>query len=173
MDIFYNDIVIIQGKIIVGKIPETADSQLHQVISNLLGGIFGNTEHSDLRVPLSAEIRKGIGMRNPDTPDGLANNPRAYVKDTDEVEASGIKRHMGGDSPPQVTSAQQNDVQTSVNSQDRADFLMQRLHIVAIALLAKSAETVKILTNLRSSDPHLLGELSGRNAVDAIFEKIT
>ena len=103
------------------------------------------------RVPLSAEW-KGIGMRNLDTPDSPANNPWVYVKDVPmrlKPRASKIIwEAIARPKPPALSRMMSRPCQFP----DRVTISMQRLYIVSIALLAKSAETVKILTNLRISD---------------------
>ncbi len=62
---------------------------------------------------------------------------------------------------------------TAVDSENGADFFMKLFHIIAVSLLAETAEAVEILPDLGGSQPHALGQFAGGNANYSVGLKLT
>ena len=69
--------------------------------------------------------------------------------------------------------AQQDRRAARVQPQDRPEFLQQLVDIIAVALLAKAAEAVEILTDLRGRQSHAFRQGAGRDALHAVRLQLT
>ena len=96
-----------------------------------------------------------------------------YVEHRLHVKAflrkAGIIRHRAAD----VARADDNDMVFVVQAQNFADALLQIGHMIPVSLLAKAAEAVDILPDLRGGQVHALAQLLGGNAHNARLFKLT
>ena len=104
--------------------------------------------------------------------DLLPDQPWVLVKDADQAEALGLKGEVLDQRHAQVARTQQDDLQPAVEPQDVADLLVQRVHIVAVALLAKTAKAVEILADLRRGEVHQLRQLARRDSVNILLQQV-
>ena len=88
-----------------------------------------------------------------------ANDLFRVVEHTDQPEAQLFKRHMPGNCLAQIASADQDTGVMFLDAQDLFNLLTELGDIVAVSLLTKAAETVKVLADLRGGESHFLREL--------------
>ena len=155
MNVLYDHIIRCL-KIEMCKIPDCLDPVLHQDICHFLGFILGKCQNRDLHVILSQEKRKLTEHLDLKSTDCDALKHRIYVKDTNQPEPALLKIHIIGKCLSQITGTQDDHRMNGIQSQDLTDLCIKIVYIIAIPLLPKTAEIIKILTDLRSCGMHLL-----------------
>ena len=103
---------------------------------------FGMQRHGDGGVMLFAELGDVAAVINLHTTDFFTDQFRVYVEHADKLESAGGKVHVLGDGTAQIAGADQNGLTGNSKAQDFADFFVKGFYIVAVALLAESAEAV-------------------------------
>ena len=76
---------------------------------------------------------------------------------------------IAGHRLPQSAVADDNELIFLVQSQDIADFLIQIVDAVTIALLSETAKIIQILSDLRSRISDQIAQILGRNLFDSFF----
>ena len=95
------------------------------------------------------------------------------VKHPNQPVAVGVPADETGHRRAQMARANQNGSQPlPVAKQQFADFGAQHIHLVADALLAKSAKTIEILAHLAGRGAHHMGQFAGRNFLFSISRKV-
>ena len=143
-------------KIKMCKIPDCLDPVLHQNICHFLGLILRKSENCDLYVIFSQEEWKFAEHLDLKSTDCDALKHRIYVKDTNQPEPALLKIHIIGKCLSQITGTQNDHRMNGIQSQDLTNLCIKIMYIIAIPLLPKTAEIIKILTDLRSCGMHLL-----------------
>ena len=155
MNVLYDHIIRCL-KIEMCKIPDCLDPVLHQDICHFLGFILGKCQNRDLHVILSQEKRKLTEHLDLKSANRNAFQHRIYVKDSYQLKSPFLKIHIIGKCLSQITSTQDDHRMNGIQSQDLTDLCIKIMYIIAIPLLPKTAEIIKILTDLRSCGMHLL-----------------
>ncbi len=83
-----------------------------------------------------------------------AHQIRILVEHPPEDEPPPLEIDVIAQRAPQVPRADDDELMLSVQPQDLPDFIVEILHIVAVALLAEASEIVEILPNLGSRHLH-------------------
>ena len=83
-----------------------------------------------------------------------------------------MKIKLAGNRLAQIACTQQNGGAALIQAKDGADLAVEVVHIVAIALQAKAAKAVQVLTDLACGQVHAVGQLFGRDAGDAIMAQV-
>ena len=96
-----------------------------------------------------------------------ADQLRIGVKRTEQAKTARGKIEVIEQRAAQIARADQNSGALILQAENRAQLLQQLIDIVAVALLSKTAEAVKVLPDLRCGQPHTLGERAGGNALYA------
>ena len=148
VNVFNDHIWIVDPKVEVTEIPESADSQRDQLIRKRLRSVLWDTEHSDLRLVLPAEAVKAFHRHDRKSGGGCSGKQGIAVKNTDQLAPSLLKFHMGSDGFAEISGTDQNDTGRFIDAKDAANDLAQLLDMIAVALLSESAEAIEILANL-------------------------
>ena len=91
------------------------------------------------------------------------------VEHADQFISVGIAADEAGHRRTQAASADQDGGQLfAVAKQQFADLCPQHIHLIADALLAKTAETVEVLAHLAGSGAHHVGQLAGGDFLLAV-----
>ena len=118
---------------------------------------------------LGAEDLQLVHMTDLDAVDLLAHLVLGHIKGGDQLVAVGIAADKAGDRRAQAASTDQHGrQQLAVAKQQFANLGKQHIHLVADALLAKTAKTVEILPHLAGGGAHHAGQLAGRNFITPI-----
>ena len=158
------------GEVVVGEVPEALNAQVHQPSADLLCTIAGYAEHRHLGLVFLTEGFQLVNVTDADTADLLAHLVLGHVNGRDQLVAVGIGGDKAAHRLAQTAAADQNGGQTvTVAEQQTFQNGKQVLHRVADALTAiHVADAVEVLPHLRGSGTHLGGQLTGRDAGDAV-----
>ena len=106
----------------MAEVPEALDAQLDELIGQRGGLRAGDAEHGHLGQVFTAELVQPVHMADRKTPHHLAGQGFLLVEDADELEAPGLKGHVGRDGPAQVSRADEDGLAGLVQAQNQADF---------------------------------------------------
>ena len=148
-------------KVLAGEIPQAADTALYQTACNTRCVSARNGEHRHIRLVALNELRKRIRAAHLMTAKALTDELRICVKRTQQLKAAGRKVKVIEQCTTEVADTQQNRRAAGPQTHDRTQLLLQFVDIIAVALLTKAAEAVKVLTNLRSGQSHALCQCFG------------
>ena len=169
MDVFHCDLRINDRKIIVAEVPEALNTQPNQLVRKVHGALARHAQHGDHRLVRRTEAFQ-LGQRADGyAADLLALQGGVDIKRGNQLVAVGIAADKAGDRRAQAAGADQHGrQQLAVAKQQFANLGKQHIHLVADALLAKTAKTVKILPHLAGGGAHHAGQLAGRNFITPI-----
>ena len=171
MDIFNTDILR-HMKIRRREIPDRPDAAGRHPIRNLRRRAFGNRQHRNPHIMLARKILQLPNIHHWHVIYLLPDNIRIIVKYTDGnksplLEIGKLRQRLAD-----ISSSNYNHILNLIQTQNLADLFIEIFYIVTISLLAKSAEIIQILTNLRSCHMHPSAELIRRNPLHSCFHQL-
>ena len=167
VDVFHHGVGVGHRQIVVGKVPEPPDAQLHQPAADLLGPAAGEAQHRHLGVALAAEVLQAVQGTDGDAADGLAHQGGVDVKRGDQCKAIVVVGDKAADGGAQPAAAQQDGGQVVASAKEQPfQDGQQFVHRIADALPAVDvADAVEILADLGGGGAHLRSKLPGGDAV--------
>ena len=112
MNIFYNDVGVIHGEVIVAEVPEAFDAQADQPAAQLFGTAAGHTENRHFGLVLGAETLQLVDVEDLDAVDLLAHFVRRVVEGGNELVAVGVGGDEAADGLAQTAAADEDGGQT-------------------------------------------------------------
>ena len=103
MDVFHNRIGIFHADVIVTKIPETADTQRIQPVTQGFHRTSGNTEHCHGWLLKVTKALQCTDVAHGEPIDGLTDLCIGIVKNPHQRKSLCFEGKMGSDGPPQIT----------------------------------------------------------------------
>ncbi len=156
MDALDTHIRIRAGDFYIGKVPESVDTQMHKPFRQGLGHRLRHRQNHHVdAVTVNIPIQLVHG-ENRHVVDLCADDRRGHVEGCVQRKTGLLKMEIVHQGVTEVARADHNQMMMIVHAQDMADFGMQLLHIIAVALLSELPETAQILPYLRCGNIHLL-----------------
>ena len=144
----------------MAEVPEALNTQPNQLVRKVHGALARHAQHGDHRLVRRTEAFQ-LGQRADGyAADLLALQGGVDIKRGNQLVAVSIAADKAGDRRAQAAIA--------VAKQQFANLGKQHIHLVADALLAKTAKTVEILPHLAGGGAHHAGQLAGRNFITPI-----
>lgn len=171
MNVFNQNFRVRHGNIVVAEIPETLHAQVYQHIGDFLHITAGNAYNCANRVIVNAEILQVIYMPYGNSFYHVAADSFILVENSDKFETAVLVEYFICYGFAQIAGADKDCFKLLVNAENLADFLLKFRNVVAIALLAESAETVEVVADLGSGQPHSVSKFFRTYTNDSVVFK--
>ena len=172
MDVLEEHAGLIGRQLHIGKVPEAADAQGDEPVSQRLGHVLGYGEHRHVGVIVGDIFLQLVHGADSDAADLRAHKGGRDVKGGVDAEAYLIKIKVLQQRVAQVAGADDDDLVAAVDAQNVADLGAQLRHVVTVALLAEFAEAAEILADLGGGDVHLCAQRVGGDADNTLVIQV-
>ncbi len=160
-------------QIYMSKIPYPPDAVTDKLLCHFLCTALGYGQDCDVDLHILDKLLHLLHRPHRDTVDLRAANLRVDIEDSPEDKPSALKVPVIDKRLPEMPRPDDDQVVLLVKPQYPADLLIKILHIVAISLLAETAEIVQILSDLGRCHLHDIAQFLGGNSLDPLILQFT
>ena len=172
VDVLEEHAFLLGGQLHVGEIPEAADTQADEPISQRLRHALGHGQYRHVGLVIGHIFLQLVHGMDLYAPDLRADEGGGDVESGVDAEADLLKIKVLQQRVAQVAHTDDDQAVSLVDAEDVADLGAQLGHVVAVALLAELAEAAQVLTDLRGGDVHFCAKGVGADTHDALVIQV-
>ena len=154
------------------KIPDAADARRDELICSALRLCSGNSNHTDLNIPLGDDLCEIGNVLHAPFPDTRADDDGVAVKDRRKAEAEASNALIVRERRAQMPHADNGEAEVLVEAEDAADTLLELCDVVTDALFSELSEGGEILADLLGIDRETAAEFLGGSDADAFVTEL-